>query len=283
MTKQEEQRIQELLDSESYREKLLSKLGFFSKTMAFQRDDGSGAILKIYKPVSPKLADRMVEEHNAYVRALRVVGVELPDTKMHLFPARKKWQPVIIQQPLYDPEEMVRYQMETAAEQEPFRQLLADLLDATFFYLQNRERPGLPIGFHPTLRNYARRNQQLIYFDTFPPMLMEQQQLNRIILDFAPVQFPIGKWIPTQWINLVSNEYYDPVKMITGIVGSACRLRPEWAEDTMNFAIEHIQSSTLSKELITNSIQKLQEPPRLRGIWVFVRKLLGKEGKPNLN
>ena len=140
----------------------------------------------------------------------------------------------------------------------------------------------MAIGFHPTLRNYALRDGSLFYFDTFPPMLMNQRELNRIILRMSPYGSLFKIFFPLTWINLVSNEYYNFDKMFTSIAGSCCRLRPENANAILAFSIEFINSTSCTiaeKQKIT---RMLKSPPDLPALWIFIRRLSGNVGKPNI-
>ena len=156
--------------------------------------------------------------------------------------------------------------------------LFADTLK--FFYGKN---PKTDIGFHPTLRNYAVHKGQLFYFDTFPPMLMNQKQMNRLIITMSPY----GKWlkmfISQRAINRVSNEYFFINKMFSGIVGSCCRLRPELAADILAYSKTYLAKAAVMPEADKNDILALlNKPPNLSKLWTTIRKLSGNVGKPNV-
>jgi hypothetical protein len=111
---------------------------------------------------------------------------------------------------------------------------------------------------------------------------MNQRELNKIILRMSPYGSFFRRFIPLTWINFISNEYYNLDKMFTGITGSCCRLRLEYANDILKFSTEYIQSSSCSikeKQEITGI---LKSPPELPGLWTFFRRLSGNVGKPNI-
>ncbi len=84
------------------------------------------------------------------------------------------------------------------------------------------------------------------------------------------------------WINIVTDEYYCFDKMFTGITGSCCRLRPEYANAILKFSTDYINNSACPPELKQKITRILTTPPELPGIWTFFRKLSGNVGKPNI-
>ena len=259
---------------------VISRLGFFSKPFRMTAKDGQEWVVKTYKAIrNTRLIDQIIQNHKDYVEAMQKIGVKIPHTEIHTLGQQGKKQLVILQAP-YQQEELVRGIMETA-QQDQFLEILGLLLEDTLqFWLNKNDQE---IGFHPTLRNYALRDGALFYFDTFPPMLMPQQQLNGIIVEMAPVKLNMRPFIPLSAINRVSDEYYEKDKMLIGIIGSCCRLRPEFTEAVLNFAQAFIQNHALLNDREKSSlITKIMAPPKLPAIWVFIRKLLGKQGKPNI-
>lgn len=253
----------------------ITNLGFFSQPFRIYPQGMNPLVMKIYKPVrSKELALQIVSHHASYVSCLQHAGVQIPDTFLHLVERHSRNFLVVVQSPFAD-DELVRYRMMTG-ERESCIALLKALLAQTIDFLQS----GVQVGFHPTLRNFAWR-EGLWFFDTFPPMDMSQPNLNRIILHFAPVSLPLSR-IPTSWVNHVSNEYYQPSLMLKGLVGSSCRLRPEWSEDFLSQSRLQITASGLPDHVIEQTLDMLHQPPRLSGLWTGIRSLLGKEGKPNV-
>ena len=272
--------LEKALNQTAKKRSVISKLGFFSKPFRVVTDDGQEWVLKTYKPIgSTQLIDQIIQNHADYIDAMREIGVLIPHTEIHTRKVGNKQQLIVAQAP-YKQDELVRTIMETATK-EQFLKVLGMLLLDTLNYWTNL--PNQAIGFHPTLRNYALREDKLYYFDTFPPMLMPQQELNAIILEMAPVKFRVRPFIPLSAINRVSDEYYQKDKMLIGIVGSCCRLRPEFTEEILTYVKRFFrESELLDEEEKQQLIDKVQAPPELPAIWVFVRKLLGKQGKPNI-
>lgn len=255
--------------------KQISNLGFFSRPFRIYPDGMDIHVMKIYKPIRDHaLAMEISANHTSYIEKLNLAGLKLPETKLWIAERNRRYYLVIVQPSFLD-EELVRNRMINGDKAICFS-LLEALLKQTVDFLLS----GVQVGFHPTLRNFAWRDG-LWFFDTFPPMDMPQPALNRIILRFTPVSLPLSL-IPLGWINRVSDEYYQPALMLKGLVGSTCRLRPEWADDFLLHARTVLSSSALPKDILSQTLGMLNQPPRLSALWTGVRSLLGKEGKPNL-
>jgi hypothetical protein len=187
---------------------------------------------------------------------------------------------VIIQKP-FSEKQLIRNIMSSCSLETLLEILKLIFIDIAKFW-KNKKSEVL-LGFHPTLRNYALTEKGLHYYDTFPPMLMEQKILNRIIIAMSPYGKYIKKMIPPFLINKVSNEYYQFDKMIIGVIGSSCRLRPEFSSAILEFCKNYFKQSESCSDLQKLSVlDKLSRPPRLSGLWLNIRKWSGNTGKPNV-
>ncbi len=273
-------KVDELL-AERKKHNSISELGFFSKPFLIEYE-GREMVVKCYRPTTDRaFAEELLAHHDKYVEALLSCGVSMPETVASVREISGKLVMTILQEP-YSEEELVRQTMSRCDLETYLKLFELVFLDAIAFC---RNRPdNHSIGFHPTLRNYAVRDGKPFYFDTFPPMLCNQQSLNRLILRMAPVQFSPWKLIPTTWVNRVSDEYYQADKMLLGIVGSSCRLRPEFANDVLDKARILIQEQNELPQLDKDALlRQLNQPPGLSGLWRFVRGVFGKEGAPNVS
>jgi GTP cyclohydrolase II len=275
-----DQQIDRLIKQRLDKNELASQLGFFSKPVRIISGNVE-YVVKLYKPVrNRKLVETIVNNHDKYVDQMRKIGIKIPETTLMKKDTGGKTILLIVQKAFLE-NELVRGMVETG-EREKVIHLMKLLIDDSILFWKNKPT-GKKIGFHPTTRNYALLNDQLQYFDTFPPMLMEQKALNRIILQMAPIKVNVKGIIPLQMVNRVSDEYYMIDKMIAGIVGSTCRLRAELREDILEFSRNYIQTNThLSDEEKSGVLILLNKPPQLSGLWVTLRKFFGKPGKPNL-
>jgi hypothetical protein len=255
-----------------------SKLGYFSKIFRI-KFQGREIIVKRYLPVKEG-ASFIHNKHDEYIKSLMETGIKFPCTQMASVRKKNKTELVILQD-AFSPEELFRniFQHALAEELPGLCKMIFD--DILKFWKNMPEHQ--PIGFHPSLRNYAIRNGELYYFDSFPPMNMTQNELNKIIIKMSPFGRLIKPVVPPKALNRVSDEYYSVSKMVKGIVGSCCRLRPESMKELLEFAISYFSKSDLNEAEIESIIEEIIAPPKLSGLWRTVRRLSGNDGNPNVN
>lgn len=258
-----------------------SGLGYFSKPFRVYQGERS-LFIKLYWPVSNyKFISSIIANHDDYIHKLKIAGLKIPETKILSRPSGKKHQLVIIQDAFRD-EELLRNRI-IKADIDEVESLCRMVFDEMLLFRERREK-DIDIGFHPTLRNYSVHEDNLWFFDTFPPMLMNQNDLNRVILKMSPYGGLLKKVAPPALINKVTDEYYHIDKMLTGIVGSCCRLRPADADKILTFSREYvIHSGLLSTSEKESILSIIRQPPQLSKIWILIRKLSGNTGKPNIN
>lgn len=254
-----------------------SKLGFFSKPYRIVIDQEE-VIAKVYHPTK-KDASLIAQLHDDYKLRLANTGVKLPPTNIYIAERKGKQVLVILQRPFAEAE-LLRNEFEAGSLEEVLH-LLKLIFDDTLLFWKNKPVDS-ELGFHPTLRNYARHQGSLYYFDTFPPMNMDQETLNKIIVKMAPLPSWIKPLVPLKAINRVSDEYYSVVKMIVGIVGSSCRLRPTYAQEILSATKEYIEVSDLTAKEKKEILTEIAIPPKLPFIWTWIRKITGNVGKPNI-
>lgn len=258
-----------------------SEFGFFSKPFRVLIGERE-CVVKVYEALrSEKLTSFIFDNHDLYVYKLKSIGLNVPETEIHRVSVGNKHQLVIIQEAFMQ-KDLVRDLISSASVIE-IEKLVSKIFDDIFIFWNHSLRDE-NIGFHPTLRNYAYNKGSLYYFDTFPPMLMKQKMLNRIIIAMSPYGKSIKKIIPNMFINRVTDEYYQLDKMFSGVVGSCCRLRPELAKKILEFSLQYVNNLQSISEEEKNRIKaKINEPPRLSNIWLSVRKWSGNIGMPNVS
>lgn len=258
-----------------------SDLGYFSKPFRVNYKDRA-LFIKLYFPVKDqKLISSIIANHDEYIKELKLAGLKVPETKILSKPSGDKHQLIIIQDAFKD-DELLRNRIINGSP-EDVKRLCILVFDEVFQFLIKKNRQK-DIGFHPTLRNYCVHNGELWFFDTFPPMLMNQRELNGLILKMSPYGGLLKKILPLRFINKVTDEYYNSDKMFTGIVGSCCRLRPADADKILTFSREYVNQSVILSEEEKERIRRLlKKPPKLSGIWILIRKLSGNKGRPNIN
>jgi len=272
--------INEILADIETRERS-SDLGYFSKPFRVYHGDRA-LFIKLYFPVSNQdYVSYIIDIHNKYVRELKHAGLRIPETIILSRKAEKKHQLVIIQDAFRD-EELLRNQI-IRGNIEEVKDLCTMVFDEMLQFREKRNK-DIDIGFHPTLRNYCVHDKRLWFFDTFPPMLMDQRNLNRLILRMSPYGGFLKKIMPLKFINKVTDEYYHLDTMFTGVVGSCCRLRPDDSVSILGFSRDYVNSSASLKADEKESILRLlNKPPQLSKIWILIRKLSGNKGRPNIS
>lgn len=260
--------------------KAVSALGFFSKPFRINHAEKE-LFVKLYSPIKNKsVVSSIIKNHNDYITELKFIGLKVPETFITTNPAGKKLQLIIIQESFRD-DELLRNRIIEAPLQELTNMCFLVFDDIIKFW--KRKKDTLEIGFHPTLRNYSLHDGNLWFFDTFPPMLMNQRKLNHLILRMSPYGGWIKNLVPPGFINIVTDEYYHFDKMFIGVVGSCCRLRPDDAGKILSFSNEYVNNTALLSDSEKTSILKLlNRPPALPKIWIIIRKLSGNIGSPNI-
>ena len=258
-------------------------VGFFSKPFLIEDGILKGNVIKTYRPIdSEEYCARVKQLHDNYVEELRKANIKVPDTDLHIVDVDDKFHVAIIQE-AFTPSELVRDVMKTC-DVDPYLDLMAGVLtDAINFSAYMKDRTEM-LGFHPTLRNYAFRMGTFYYFDTFPPMAgISEEEVQQLVIDFAPYHFPgFVKKLSKKYLGKVTNEYYQYDLMISGIVGSSCRLRPEFADRVLIRARSVIENTPIDEQVKNDTLEIIKNPPKLSPLWTSMRKILGKEGKPNV-
>ena len=188
------------IDISSYVEQLddkkqCSQLGFFSKPYMVDMDN-TEVIVKRYHPLK-KNVSFILESHDKYVNDLKKLGIKVPETRMVCVQKGAKQELVVLQN-AFKEEELVR----SIFQKKPLEELLKimELLynETVNFWINNTNKENL--GFHPTLRNYAIKDDELFYFDTVPPMNMQQNELNKLIIQMArSEERRVGKECRSRW------------------------------------------------------------------------------------
>lgn len=262
-----------------------SRLGFFSQPVKATSGPLAGKMLKVYPGLGQQdQAQRLQQLHHGYKVALAHTGRNIPETQMEIVKVGRQWVPLIIQE-AFELTELVRQRMEAIDEFSEYTRVLECVLADTLDYLRHRAaHPQPALGFHPTLRNYALRGDELYYFDTFPPMNLPQPELNQLIRQSLPQGWlrVLARIIPPI-LNRVSHEYYNPVAMVSGIVGSACRLRPEWSQESLAWCQGYLSEQGHSELPMEEILEKISAKPKLSKGWVVIRKLTNNVGKPNVS
>lgn len=259
----------------------VSKLGYFCAPFRPASGPFSDKVIKVYRGLRDQAAlDRLAQCHDDYVAALNQAGVALPQTEFHLLDMDGTRIPVIVQEALPS-DSMMRPQMQSASTDETLQMMEAagDVI-ATFW--NNADQFDTRIGFHPSIRNFAYLDGRALFFDTFPPLIhYSREEMGKMLLLFSDKALMrwIGPFLQTK-VTGIQDEWYSAPETLVGLVGSACRLRPNDAEAYLAWGRDFTQRRM--SRWADEALPHLQEPPRLPGYWTGFRKVLGLQGEPNV-
>ena len=260
----------------------VSRLGYFCAPFRPASGLFSDKVIKVYRGLRDQAAlDRLAQCHDDYVVALNKAGVALPQTEFHLLDMDGTRIPVIVQEALPS-DSMMRPQMQTAALDDTLSMMEAagDVI-ATFW--NNADQFDTRIGFHPSIRNFAYLEGRALFFDTFPPLIhYSREEMGKMLLLFSDKALMrwVGPFLQKK-VTGIQDEWYSAPETLVGLVGSACRLRPNDAEAYLDWGRDFTQRRM--SRWAEEALPHLQEPPRLPGYWTGFRKLLGLQGEPNVS
>ncbi len=264
---------------ETERGKKVSRLGFFCEPYRPPSGIFADTVIKVYRTAAGADLERLVRAHDAYIAFLRDSGVQVPETRILLVPVGGREIPVIVQEAL-PAETMMRARMVGTPLPEAMSAMQAagEVIARFWAYAAGREER---VGFHPSIRNLAIIDGVGVFFDSFPPLI----DYSHAEMGQALASFSSNRWLRAvapfmrKRIEGIQDEWYDPMDNLVGLVGSACRLRPDdsarFLDWGRSFAAERMG---MSPEIIA---AELAEPPKLPGYWRAVRTLIGKTGTPD--
>ncbi|MGB1208386.1 MAG: DUF6206 family protein, partial [Paracoccaceae bacterium] len=209
----------------------ISKLGYFCAP--FRPADGPFAdrVIKVYRSMpDPAALDLLVARHDEYVAALRTTGVPMPQTTITLLVIDGTRIPVIVQDAL-PATSMMRHLMQTGSRNETlgYMQAAGEVIAA---FWNNVDALGGRIGFHPSIRNFAIVEGRAVFFDSFPPLIgYSRDEMGRMLLQFSEKRLMrvVGPLMQAR-VTGIQDEWYSAPETLVGLVGSACRLRPDDAQ-----------------------------------------------------
>lgn len=259
----------------------ISKLGYFCAPFRPNAGPFADKVIKVYRGLSDHAAlHRLAACHDHYVAVLQKTGVPLPETTFHLLDLERELVPVIVQEALPEAS-MMRDQMLRADSAQAII-LLEAAANVIADFWNNLANDGLRVGFHPSIRNFAIVNGQAIFFDTFPPLIhYNRAEMGRMLLQFSEKRLMriLGPLVRGT-VTSIQDEWYSPPETFVGLVGSACRLRPEDRALFLDWGNGFV--TRRMPRWADEAQAGLKAPPRLPGYWTAMRKLLGLQGAPNV-
>ncbi len=259
----------------------ISRLGYFCAP--FRPADGpfSARVIKVYRGLTDRaMAERLRDCHADYVAALLAGGVPMPETAFHLLEMEGASVPVIVQEAL-----PVDSLMRPLMQRQPLPETLAMMeaagqVIARFWHWAEGQEAR--IGFHPSIRNFAIRGGEAVFFDTFPPLIhYSRDEMGRMLLTFSEKRLMrvVGPLMRAR-VTGIQDEWYSPPETLVGLVGSACRLRPDDAQAYLDWGRDFARREMAP--WADEALAGMTETPKLPGYWTGFRKLLGLQGEPNV-
>ncbi|WP_336246008.1 DUF6206 family protein [Mesobacterium pallidum] len=259
----------------------ISRLGYFCAPFRAGPGPFAGKVIKIYRG-SRDLAqmERLATAHSDYLEVLQACGVTMPETAFHLLEMDGGWVPVVVQEGLPDAS-MMRPQM-LEADLPGALALMEEAGQCIATFWTRVQGDPRRIGFHPSIRNFAIIDGRAVFFDSFPPLIdYSRDEMGRMLLLFSEKRLMrvVGPLLMRR-VTGIQDEWYSPPETLVGLVGSACRLRPDdraafldWGRD---FVVREMAPWADA------ALEGLARPPQLPGYWTTFRKLLGLQGEPNV-
>lgn len=270
-----------ILADSATRGQAVSKLGYFCAPFRPAKGPLSDKVIKVYRGQADADAlDRLATCHDDYVAALLDAGVPMPETTFELVSIDHAFLPVIVQEAL-PAESMMRPQMISKPLQDAVAMMeAAGQVIARFWHAA--EEMDTRVGFHPSIRNFATRDGEAVFFDTFPPLIhYSRAEMGQMLLTFSDKRLMrmVGPFVKNR-VTAIQDEWYSPPETLVGLVGSACRLRPGDADAFLDWGRDFAKREM--QPWAAEALAGLAQPPRLPGYWTTMRRVLGLEGEPNL-
>ncbi len=227
-------------------------LAFFCRPVAF----GSRVVKSYRGAVTNEQAHDLKRKHTDFIDLLRDIGIRVPETTMYFISKNKKLV-VHIEQERFEDADHAGHRISHGTPGQAIETVSAIADDALKFIdssLLGR------IGFHPSIRNYSFKDDKPWYLDTFPPYGCEKET-RKMMLRHAPS--PVFKVIMTlgyPFLGLYTQEYYEPSEMLGGVVKTAHRLRPEYAESFREVVVRKLTGRTDSWK--DSVLEKMASPSK---------------------
>ncbi|MBP0481630.1 hypothetical protein J5474_03875 [Sagittula sp. M10.9X] len=263
----------------------ISRLGYFTAPFRPATGPLADRVIKVYRSAGSRAAtDRLAECHADYVSALQAAGVPMPETEFHLVgmpvAGHTEVTPIVVQEAL-DPACLMRPLMLSSTTERTLEMMeAAGQVIARFWHWA--EGFDGRVGFHPSIRNFAILDGRAVFFDTFPPLIhYTRDEMGQLLLQFSEKRLMrlVGPLVQKK-VTGIQDEWYSPAETLVGMVGSACRLRPDDAQAYLSWGRDFVAREM--QPWADEALPGLAEAPKLPGYWTGFRKVLGLQGEPNV-
>mgnify|MGYP005990364269 FL=1 len=226
----------------------VSRLGYFCAPFRPAQGPFRDRVIKVYRaPGDADACTRLARCHDDYVAALLQTGVLMPETSFHLLDMEGETVPVIVQEALSEAD-LMRPLMQRAALEETLAMMeAAGQVIARFWNAADQFETR--IGFHPSIRNFAIVDGGAVFFDTFPPLIhYSRDEMGQMLLTYSESRLMrmVGPLMRRR-VTGIQDEWYSPPETLVGLVGSACRLRPEHGEARLGAGFRGARDAALGR------------------------------------
>jgi hypothetical protein len=195
---------------------------------------GEVVIKKFPNPIKQKHVEDFKKAHEEYIKLLKKAGVKIPETFLEFSRENKQLIPVITQIGFKE-EELLDNIISKAPRKEAL-EAFEKMLEENFKVINFNKKNDIKIGFDGSPRNLALHNDEIYYYDTFPPYIQNKKQIKII-----KTQIRKGlKTIATLTAPIILKQFHSPQKMIRSAVISSIKRRPEFQEEFKQKAISTI-------------------------------------------
>ena len=200
-------------------------LGFFTNPILID-----GVVIKRYNlALNKNEAEELLNSHDSFVESLRGIGIRMPRTTGRITSAGKGAFGFEVIQDRFDESELAGEIIKESSSPDIAYGVVEGILSDTIAFL-NSDLTG-KMGFHPTVRNYAVKEGDCYCFDTFPPITTEKET-RKLIVKSAPDSLSKVLMIAAYpFLGAYTKEYYDGFLMLSGVVKTASRLRPDISDE----------------------------------------------------
>lgn len=197
----------------------------------------AGHYLTVYRGGrDPEVQELLARRHDAYVDCLRLAGIRVPETHLRLIDDAGVQRPVIVQKSVAD-DTMLEPLFRKAGPKAAIGLLDRVATDVAEFWRRVAQRPER-VGFHAKIERFGMDEDGPLFLDTFPPLISySRDEMGHLIQRFADngLVRGLGKVLPGR-LRDMQDRWYTPAGSVQTLIDGALRLRPNDAEEVLDWA-----------------------------------------------
>lgn len=240
-------------------------LGFFSKPITISKSH----VLKKYNLKEDKDAIKKIyKNHESFLEDFRNIGIKIPKTTGEIISLGKNKYTLYITQSRFSKERLAGEIVKNGSRENALMVLEKIIIDASKYLNSSLSKTR---GFHPTLRNYAFSEEDEAYLiDTFPPYTTQEETKKMMIAASPNIITKLGLKYSDHLANYFTKEYYDGTEMISGIIKTAIRMKPNLRNDLEELTLNIVDKNIPS---LKKQIKKTLENPKQSLLWKIAHKI----------